>query len=753
MVHRPIFLGISTDMSPDNKMLNLCITINDGFFVLGTKNYGFPIISSEEESPTTTSSGLSPSPQMSLTADEDVSMDDEFEEIKGMYIDINKKVVVKKSPSSTIYSEEKTFNPETHAKVMCQTGSDSKPGSCFAMIKDNGISHFSKAIKKEAKKDIRANGEISLFQYIDNETLETFAHILLLALDKWIGEYSKGSVVKIVGAGISTTVFLLADFSEKIKALLWHKYDIFPCFFSGDEKPLDQQSESLARKCANLFGQENLPRLSIGDGNMVNVDSGNIWFSSLKQYVTYAGLSWSVIEDMYTLAKDLETCKISFFSSTPQGGGVSLMRHALIRLFTMIGIDAEWYVCVPSPSVFKITKKKIHNILQGVAPEETELTTQDQNKIDKWLKNNYETNWRSAIKKSTFIVLDDYQVAGMVPFIKRDNPTAKIIYRSHIQIKTESFSTCPQMQNVWDYLWKSLKDVDYFVSHPIPDAVPTDVPSHKVLYQPASTDPLDGLNKEISLSTNTYYQNVFNRICIDNGENPIDFSRPYIVQIARFDPSKGFADLLDSYYKLYQKYVKEDREEKFDVGLVLCGHGSVDDPEGTQVFKQISCIVESEKFMIIKSLITKVRLPPSDQLLNMVLKNARVCCQLSICEGYEVKVTESLMKRVPVVVYNTGGLPLQVRDKINGYIVERGDTERVSEHLYTLLYNNEVYRKMLQNIEPKRALYITTPFQALFWMTLAKISTTPGSVPKTKHMYREFKEKYFGDSQEIEKNQ
>jgi hypothetical protein len=34
--------------------------------------------------------------------------------------------------------------------------------------------------------------------------------------------------------------------------------------------------------------------------------------------------------------------KIAFFSATPQGGGVALMRHALIRFLKLLNIDASW---------------------------------------------------------------------------------------------------------------------------------------------------------------------------------------------------------------------------------------------------------------------------------------------------------------------------------------------------------------------------------------------------------------------------
>lgn len=34
--------------------------------------------------------------------------------------------------------------------------------------------------------------------------------------------------------------------------------------------------------------------------------------------------------------------KMAFFSATPQGGGVALMRHALIRLWRLFGVDVKW---------------------------------------------------------------------------------------------------------------------------------------------------------------------------------------------------------------------------------------------------------------------------------------------------------------------------------------------------------------------------------------------------------------------------
>lgn len=48
---------------------------------------------------------------------------------------------------------------------------------------------------------------------------------------------------------------------------------------------------------------------------------------------------------MLTYAKKLreKKTKIAFFSATPQGGGVALMRHALVRFSRLMGVDLTWY--------------------------------------------------------------------------------------------------------------------------------------------------------------------------------------------------------------------------------------------------------------------------------------------------------------------------------------------------------------------------------------------------------------------------
>jgi len=91
----------------------------------------------------------------------------------------------------------------------------------------------------------------------------------------------------------------------------------------------------------------------------------------------------------------------------------------------------------------------------------------------------------------------------------------------------------------WNFIWQFISLADLFVSHPIKGFIPDCIPPHKYVLLGASTDALDGLNKEMSDADIEYYQLIFNRLSNDQCEIKIDFTRPYIIQIARFDPSKG----------------------------------------------------------------------------------------------------------------------------------------------------------------------------------------------------------------------
>lgn len=197
------------------------------------------------------------------------------------------------------------------------------------------------------------------------------------------------------------------------------------------------------------------------------------------------------------------------------------------------------------------------------------------------------------------------------------------------------------------------------------------------------------------------------------------------MQIARFDPSKSIPDILESYRILCGKLQKENRQIP---QLVICGNGSVDDPDGEPILAMTMDIVHSPRFAHLKDHIKVARLPHMDQLLNTLMRRSKIVLQLSHKEGYEVKVTEALMVGKPVVAFSAGGIPLQIRDKENGFLVKLGDREKVAEYLYLLLEDEKLYAKMSKKSAsdyPKEALLIPN---AINWLYLACTLLQKGEV-------------------------
>src|SRR5690606_18945282 len=149
--------------------------------------------------------------------------------------------------------------------------------------------------------------------------------------------------------------------------------------------------------------------------------------------------------------------KVIFISATPQGGGVALMRHALMRLYRSLGVDAHWHVLKEKPEVFFITKTKFHNVLQAVASPDVSLTKEDEEIYLAWSKANADV-LRPVYTRADVIIIDDPQPAGLIPYIKKDHPSAKILYRSHIQVEAALVDKVGTPQHkTWQFIWQFAK--------------------------------------------------------------------------------------------------------------------------------------------------------------------------------------------------------------------------------------------------------------------------------------------------------
>lgn len=117
--------------------------------------------------------------------------------------------------------------------------------------------------------------------------------------------------------------------------------------------------------------------------------------------------------------------------------------------------------------------------------------------------------------------------------------------------------------------------------------------------------------------------------------------------------------------------------------------------------------------------ISVMRLDANDQLLNALIAQAHVVLQLSTREGFEVKVSEGLHAGRPVIATLAGGIPLQVKDKENGFLVQPGDYKAVAQHLHDLFTDGDLWKKMSHGARTGVSDEVSTPGNALSWYYLA----------------------------------
>lgn len=344
---------------------------------------------------------------------------------------------------------------------------------------------------------------------------------------------------------------------------------------------------------------------------------------------------------------------------------------------------------------------------------------------DEWIKSNAESKWLlpggplSNEGGADVIIIDDHQMPGLIPIIKAVRPGVPVVYRSHIELRGDLIhKKGSQQARVWEYLREKIKLADLFISHPVDSFVPMDIDQEKIGLMPASTDWLDGLNKHLSDWDLRYYHHTFQTLCTSTHMTKLQYpARDYICQIARFDPSKGIPHLIDAYAKA-RKMMDSALPFSAIPQLLICGHGAVDDPDASIVSDQVMNLLKREEYAQYAHDIVVMHLGPSDQMLNALMQTAKVVCQLSTREGFEVKVSEALHKGKPVIATRAGGIPLQIHDGKNGFLVEIGDTDAVARKLFSLFTDKQLYDRMSAYAAISVSDEVHTVGHAISWMYL-----------------------------------
>lgn len=190
-------------------------------------------------------------------------------------------------------------------------------------------------------------------------------------------EFSEAHLEKFIGLAMSEEVAVKCPC---LCSCLWAELDIIPYVLPEESlrhsaeynqgypdypgwstRSLDEQSESMGRKCVRcvgyyisskrhvlniiyrLFGPEKVPLLQVGFLGMVEVDTDfQIRLAGIEDFKKTVGYkTWAAIQH-YATDMQQRNVRVALFSATPQGGGVALMRHSLVRLTHALDVDFKW---------------------------------------------------------------------------------------------------------------------------------------------------------------------------------------------------------------------------------------------------------------------------------------------------------------------------------------------------------------------------------------------------------------------------
>ncbi|UCF61370.1 MAG: glycosyltransferase [Anaerolineaceae bacterium] len=360
-----------------------------------------------------------------------------------------------------------------------------------------------------------------------------------------------------------------------------------------------------------------------------------------------------VLEEIQRLAHELKGAKVVHINATAFGGGVAEILMTLVPLMRDVGLDAEWQVIEGSDEFFNVTKAS-HNGLQGM-----EIPLTEEMKAI-WRQYN-EQNAEIFEGEYDYVIVHDPQPAGLLHFHGRSGG-AHWVWRCHID-------TSHPNPLYWDFYAPYIDDYEAAV-FTMDQYVGPGVEFEHLAIIPPTIDPLSPKNAPIPMDEAREVVSGFG----------IDLSRPLITQVSRYDPWKDPLGVIDAY-----RLVKLEIPE---VQLALVGSMASDDPEGWYFLDKTSRHAGKDDDIYILHNFHGV----GGYEVGCFQTASDVVIQKSTREGFGLVVTEGLWKGKPVIGGNVGGIPLQVIDRVTGFLVDT--IEECAEKTHYLLQHPDEARDM-----------------------------------------------------------
>jgi len=352
---------------------------------------------------------------------------------------------------------------------------------------------------------------------------------------------------------------------------------------------------------------------------------------SLADYTHLVGKP--LIEEVRSLAAELEGLKVLHLSATAFGGGVAEILYTLIPLMRDVGIETEWQVMLGREEFYNATKV-LHNALQGNPSGLTPSQWQVFAEVNELNAKEIEGGW-------DVIIVHDPQPAAIRQHVPEK--AGRWIWRCHIDLSTPNPAAI-------EGLVPLVRDFDGAVFH-LQEYVPHGLGEMPIHIVPPAIDPLSPKNMAFSPEDAAY-------VCDQFG---IDVDRPMLCQVSRFDPWKDPIGVIDAYRRVAEQVPAAQ--------LALVGSMATDDPEGWEFFNQTMAYADGNPDIHILNNLNNVGAIE----VNAFQSQADVVIQKSTREGFGLTVSEALWKARPFIGGDVGGIPLQVQDGETGYLVSSAE--------------------------------------------------------------------------------
>ena len=359
-----------------------------------------------------------------------------------------------------------------------------------------------------------------------------------------------------------------------------------------------------------------------------------------------------ILEGLREQARELDGARILHVNATAYGGGVSELLRSSVPLLRDLGLTVDWKVIGGSQDFFRATKA-LHNALQGASETLTEAEREAYLDCARenapLLDGGYD-----------FVVVHDPQPAALLSVHGKGD--ARWVWRCHID-------TSEPNADAWRFLRPFLADFDAAV-FTMAEFVPPDLPVARVRTIAPAIDPLSPKNLDFSQRTASQILDWIG----------IDLPGRLVTQVSRFDRWKDPFGVIAAYRLV--------REEVPGLQLALVGSMALDDPEGWEVYSQLTERSESDPLIHIYTNLTGA----SNVEVNAFQRLSDVVVQKSIREGFGLVVSESLWKGTPVVAGRAGGIPMQMPEGVGGLLVD--SVQECADAMLALLNDRELAEQL-----------------------------------------------------------